>query len=363
MLDRIELSAPRLNLHLVSKDIKEDRGRILDFPSTSQFLEEIRGRSYLTQEDEVRLSTVIAPYRNLVRDIMPQFAVEGNGVPQEERAEAYIFRLIRNMSPLQPAFYLLAYPIYQGRAAIEELMESNYQLVIKEAQSLRFCCTSALSFGDLITAGNFALRRAALFFDHTREFRFATFARKCIRQGIKREIDEIADTIRVPSSMRQTLVRYKKATEGFKDNEKEDIDSKEAILPQTLASLQSARLAKQVASLDARLKDLDDEYRLIDISQRLTPSAYKYALPENEYFKKELRAQLVSAMKAVGLDERAQEILLMTYGFYNGECWKTRAVGKYFNISHQRVTEIKGISLVKLRRSDIKEILKEYLRD
>lgn len=371
MLERSELLDVGLNLHSISRDTKEDRGKILDFPSISQYLNEIGGRSYLTKEDEARLSTVVAPYRALVRDVMSQFSDESNGIPLEERAEAHILRLICNISPLQPAFYLLAYPIYRGRAAIEELMDCNYQLVIKKAQTLRFCCTPALSFGDLITAGNFALRRAALNFDHTREFRFTTFAGKCIRWGIQREINEIADAIHVSRDMTQALVRYEQLIGGSKDNEgEEDVDSKEnekeAILPKTLVSLKAARLAKQVVSLDAEVKDLDglddDEHRLIDISKRFTSSTYQYALPENEYLKKELRAQLVSAMKDAGLDERAQEILLMAYGFYNGECWKTRVIGKYFNVSHQRITQLKKESLVKLQKAEIQERLKAYLR-
>lgn len=288
-------------------------------------------RHFLTVEEEERLSYPIQMYRQLIQAVLPEIPkVNGIKIPREERAEAYITHLRSDLSRAYPVPDF-AYIVDRGRLAIGKMMAPNYGLIVDLAQDYKDYCTSGYDFDDLISAGNLALRRAALTFDYRRGYRFITYAAKCIRWGIRRDIDDYSSLIRFPVDISHDRSKVENAAKS--------------LTPLRLKYIQAARLLQQVISLDK-----------VSLSETVVES-----FQEEQYDRQELRIELLEAMSRFGLSKREKAILFLRYSSL-----KWPEIGKYFGIKQARTRQIAEEGFDKLKKGVMRDAvtsarLKVYL--
>lgn len=329
------------------------------------YLERISQKPFLAIEEEQKLGPAIKMYRQVIKAVISMVpAIRSEGVPRQEKAEGYILRIIQDVSNQ-------AYPasdfcdvVSRGREAVERLMEANYRLVVDVAMCYKTYCTPGLNLWDLISAGNLALRRAALNFDHTLGYRFTTYADECVGKGVQREIKDHSRVIRISSERAHDLVQYSQTREKFRvENHREPSSTELAAMMGTtllrLKNIERSKSSTQVISLDVaamRENRLSRNYRRtrLDIIGNLLPS------PEDQYTQDELREQLLGAMNIAGLTERQKEILRLRYGFIDEKPWPRKEVGKHLGISDEWVRLLEKDALDKLKESS-EERLVAYL--
>jgi len=222
--------------------------------------------------------------------------------------------------------------------AIDELVFANLKFVISIAKEYQ---GQGLSLSDLINEGNYGLIKAASKFDHTRGFRFISYAVWWIKQSIIQSLNDNARIIRLPSNVINKLSALKKEIEKFKfENEREpvygdimfDDDSKffdEGDLP-------SCRSLNDVIN--------EEGSELGDIIQSADEDNYDNFYDVNEVVKDELEKTLSI------LTARERAIIEYYYGLDNNfEPMTLEAIGDRFGLTKERIRQIKERAIRKLR--------------
>lgn len=222
--------------------------------------------------------------------------------------------------------------------AIDELVFANLKFVISIAKEYQ---GQGLSLSDLINEGNYGLIKAASKFDHTRGFRFISYAVWWIKQSIIQSLNDNARIIRLPSNVINKLSALKKEIEKFKfENEREpvygdimfDDDSKffdEVDLP-------SCRSLNDVIN--------EEGSELGDIIQSADEDNYDNFYDVNEVVKDELEKTLSI------LTARERAIIEYYYGLDNNfEPMTLEAIGDRFGLTKERIRQIKERAIRKLR--------------
>lgn len=329
------------------------------------YLERISQKPFLAREEEQELGPAIKMYRQVIKAVIPQISmVRGERIPREEKAEGYILRVIQDVSNQVYPIPDFCDVVSHGREAVERLMEANYRLVVDVAMRYETYCTPGLNLWDLISAGNLALRRAALNFDHTLGYRFTTYADECVGKGVRREITDHSRVIRIPGERVHVFAQYSQACAKFRvENHREPSSTELAatmgITLLRLKHIEQGKLYTQVISLDVaamREDHLNRNYR----RTRLDIIGNLLTTPEDQYTQDELRGQLLYAMNIADLTVRQKEILLLRYGFIDGEPWSRKEVGKHLGISDEWVRLLEKAALDKLKESS-EERLVAYL--
>lgn len=202
----------------------------------------------------------------------------------------------------------------------QELLEGNLRFVIKVAKQYQ---NQGLDLGDLIAEGNIGLMKAIQNFDWTKNLRFISYAVWWIKQSILQSLNENSRTIRIPVNVVQDLHKEKKRTEKTGEN----IDDKFAYLP-------------SVVNLETQINEDGDT--LIDLIEN------KDSLRPDHSFNtdNQLKEGLISILNV--LDERERAIVLDYYGL-TGTPRTLEDIGSDFNLTKERVRQIKEKALRKLR--------------
>jgi len=220
--------------------------------------------------------------------------------------------------------------------AIDKLVESNLKFVVSIAKEYQ---NQGLPLADLISEGNYGLVKAATRFDHTRGFRFISYAVWWIKQSIIQGLNDNARMVRLPANVINKLNNLKKEIERFEfENEREPIygeilDENEEAVDLTLYS--------RCASLNDVINEDGDE--LIDL---ISDKVEEDKIIVDEKLKKELTETLSV------LDDRERIIVENYYGI-NTECepMTLEAIGEKFSLTKERIRQIKEKSLRKLRNN------------
>ncbi len=239
-------------------------------------------------------------------------------------------------------------------AAKERLIEANMRLVISIAKNY---LASGIPMEDLIQEGAIGLMTATERFDPQMGYRFSTYATQWIRQSIGRAIDNKAKAIRLPAHISEALRKVERARaelhrETGSEPTVEQIAQRSGLSQKRVEGL--LQTTQEPVSLDMTVGD-DDNTSLGNLV--LNPSA---ADPQDELIASEMRGEIEAILNT--LDEREQIIMRKRFGFDEDDKSVLQQIGDELNISRERVRQIEGQALRKLRSSNRKKRLRDYLQ-
>lgn len=248
----------------------------------------------------------------------------------------------------------LAIRIRKGeQAALEQLAKANLRFVVSVAKQYQ---NQGLSLGDLINEGNLGLLKAAKRFDETRGFKFISYAVWWIRQSILQALAEQSRIVRLPLNRVGALNKIGKAYSNLEqeferepnaDELAKELDMDAAEIADTL------KISGRHVSMDAPFTQ-GEENSLLDVIQSdLQPS------PDHILMDESLKAEIERALST--LSERESEVIKLYFGLDKENSLTLEEIGERFNLTRERVRQIKEKAIRRLRHTSRSKNLKAYL--
>ena len=248
----------------------------------------------------------------------------------------------------------LAQRIKKGdRTALEKLTRANLRFVVSVAKQYQ---NQGLSLPDLINEGNLGLIKAARRFDETRGFKFISYAVWWIRQSIMQALAEQSRIVRLPLNRVGALNKIGKAYSTL-EQEYEREPSPEELADELHMDVddvsEAMTLSAKHLSMDAPFAS-NEENRLLDVLENEDlPS------PDTTLMSESLKEEVDRALSK--LAEREAEVIRLYFGFETDEPLTLEEIGERFNLTRERVRQIKEKAIRRLRNTTRSKELKKYL--
>ncbi|WP_462318610.1 sigma-70 family RNA polymerase sigma factor [Marinilabilia sp.] len=251
---------------------------------------------------------------------------------------------------------VLAKKIKQGdEKALGQLINANLRFVVSVAKQYQ---NQGLSLPDLINEGNLGLIKAAQRFDETRGFKFISYAVWWIRQSILQALAEQARIVRLPlnkiGSVNKVNNTFSKLEQEFqREPTSEEIAEILDMAPKDVK--EALKVSNRHVSMDAPLKP-DEENTLYDVllaSDNLSPDA--------DLLDDSLRREIERSLST--LSAREADIIKLYYGLNGEPPYSLEEIGKLFNLTRERVRQIKEKAIKRLKHTYRSRILRNFIND
>ena len=239
--------------------------------------------------------------------------------------------------------------------AQNKLVNANLRFVVSVAKMYQ---NQGLSLGDLINEGNIGLVKAAQRFDETRGFKFISYAVWWIRQGIMSAIADQSRVVRLPLNQVGNLTRLGRASRNFEQEfeRKPTAEELAKVLEITAEELsQIQQISGRQLSVDAPL--INQEEKNTTLKDILKNESQ--AMPDRDLMVDSLKNEVQDILSL--LDAREAEVIRLSFGIGSNHKATLEEIGLKFNLTRERIRQIKEKALRKLRNSKRNVSLKDYL--
>ncbi len=309
-------------------------------------------------------------------DQVCDFYLENHSLPPQDLFDEWL-------SQDEIALKYNEYMIYHlAEEAKDQLTRANLRLVVSVAKRYM---GRGIQFQDLVQEGNVGLLRAVEKFDHTKGYKFSTYATWWIRQAVSRAIADQARTIRIPVHMVETINRISRAQrdmvqELLRDPTDEELAQELGYLtPEEFEQIQRLQndgepidplLYRKWRQATAKIRNIrrisqptipleqpvrpEESTQLVDfIADETIPE------PVDAASKQLLREQVRNVLEF--LSDRERQVLEMRFGLKDGKDHTLEEVGREFGVTRERIRQIEAKALRKLRHPSRSKMLRDYL--
>ena len=249
----------------------------------------------------------------------------------------------------------LAIKIKQGcQSSLEKLTKANLRFVVSVAKQYQ---NQGLTLPDLINEGNLGLIKAAQRFDETRGFKFISYAVWWIRQSILQALAEQSRIVRLPLNKVGLTNRISKAFSQLEQEYEREPTPEELAFFLDMDPMEIAAtlgVAARHVSMDQPLSDSEDG-TLIDVLINHNAEKTDDALA----FKASLKTEIERSLST--LTERQKDVIRFFFGIGVDHALSLEDIGEHFNLTRERVRQIKDKAITKLRSASRCKLLKTYL--
>ncbi len=248
----------------------------------------------------------------------------------------------------------LARRIKQGdRIALEKLTKANLRFVVSVSKQYQ---NQGLTLPDLINEGNLGLIKAAQRFDETRGFKFISYAVWWIRQSILQALAEQSRIVRLPLNKIGSINKINKASARLEQGFEREPNVKEIAgeLDMTETEVkESMRNAGRHVSMDAPLIQ-DEDNTMYDVLK-----SEEATTPETGLLYESLKKEIDRAIST--LTQREADVIRLYFGLNGGHPMTLEEIGEAFDLTRERVRQIKEKAIRRLKHTSRSKILKSYL--
>jgi len=248
----------------------------------------------------------------------------------------------------------LAKKIKNGdQTALEKLTKANLRFVVSVAKQYQ---NQGLSLADLINEGNIGLIKAAKRFDETRGFKFISYAVWWIRQAILQALAEQSRIVRLPLNRVGTLHKIGKISSSLEQEFGREPSPAEIAKELELSTLEvsdTLKISNTHLSLDAPFSTSEDNSLMDVLEDELQPA------PDEALLDESLRLEIERALRT--LSGREAQVISLYFGLTQEKPLTLEEIGARFNLTRERVRQIKEKAIRRLRHASRSKTLRAYL--